>query len=153
MANPGVSGGDKLSRHLSELAAKYSGNEHLRAGFLEGATYPDGEPVAMVAASNEFGRPENNQPARPFFRQAIEGRRDAWSLGLANLIAQGMDPGQALATTGEVVKTDIQDSIRALTSPPLSRVTIARKGFPKPLIKDAIMLNAVDYEVADGSEE
>lgn len=30
----------------------------LRVGFLENATYPSGEYVATIAASNEFGDPE-----------------------------------------------------------------------------------------------
>jgi hypothetical protein len=32
-----------------------SSGDDLKVGFLEGAKYPDGTPVALVAATNEFG--------------------------------------------------------------------------------------------------
>jgi len=143
-----VTGGDKLA----EVLAKYGdqlGKETLRAGFLENATYPDGESVATIAAADEFGRPENNQLPRPFFRQAIAAHRDRWSRGIGNLMKQGIDPGQALRLTGEVMKSDIQDSIRSLISPPLAPYTVKKKGFDKPLIDSSVMLGAVDYDIQE----
>ncbi len=142
-----VQGGDALERKLAELAAELANGKVLRAGFLEGAPYPDGEPVATIAAANEFGRPENNQPPRPFFRQAIAKNRDRWAKRLGALILQGKPNEQALLLTGEVVKGDIQASIRELVSPELSPVTVAKKGFDKPLILTSHMLRSVDYEV------
>lgn len=142
-----VSGGDKLNRRLAELAAKLGNGELLRVGFLEGATYPDGEPVATIAAANEFGRPENNQPPRPFFRNAIARKKERWAKALGSQIKQGKTVEQAMLLVGEVVKGDIQASIRELNSPPLSPVTVARKGFDKPLIDTSHMLNSVDSEV------
>lgn len=50
-----VSGGNKLQEHLASIAANLSKGENLTVGFLEGATYPDGTPVPMVAAVQEFG--------------------------------------------------------------------------------------------------
>lgn len=142
-----VQGGDALERKLAELAAELANGKVLRAGFLEGATYPDGEPVATIAAANEFGRPENNQPPRPFFRQAIVKNRERWARGLGAMILQGKTIEQALLLTGEVVTGDIQASIRELVSPELSPVTIAKKGFDKPLIETSHMLNSTGYEV------
>lgn len=142
-----VQGGDALERKLAELAANLASGQVLRAGFLEGATYPDGTPVATIAAANEFGRPENNQPPRPFFRQAIAENRGRWAKGLGALIAQGKPIEQALLLTGEVVKGDIQASIRELVSPELSPVTVAKKGFDKPLIDSSHMINSTGHEV------
>lgn len=143
-----VTGGDALRRHLEQLAQRLGNGEILRAGFLEGATYPDsGEPVATIAAANEFGRPENNQPPRPFFRLAIAKNRNRWANGLGKLILQGQPAEQALALTGEVVRGDIQASIRELRDPALAPSTVASKGFDKPLIDTSHMINSVAYEV------
>lgn len=48
-------GGEKLRIKLAEMANKIRGQGVLRVGFLEGFNYPDGTPVAYVAAINEFG--------------------------------------------------------------------------------------------------
>ncbi|MDN5158227.1 hypothetical protein LVK59_28730, partial [Escherichia coli] len=42
----------------------------------------------------------------------------------------------------------IKESIRAFESPPLSPITIARKGFDKPLIDTGDMQKSVSYEVS-----
>ena len=46
--------GTKLSAYLKDIEKKLK-NKTLRIGFLEGATYPDGTPVAYIAWINEFG--------------------------------------------------------------------------------------------------
>lgn len=48
-------GGDKLAQKLAEIAARVGKANTVRVGFLEDATYPDGTPVALVAATNEYG--------------------------------------------------------------------------------------------------
>lgn len=50
-----MTGGDKLEAKLREIAEKAGRANTVRVGFLEGATYPDGMPVAYVAAINEYG--------------------------------------------------------------------------------------------------
>lgn len=49
------SGGAALEAKLREIAAKVAKPNMVRVGFLEDATYPDGTPVALVAATNEYG--------------------------------------------------------------------------------------------------
>jgi hypothetical protein len=48
-------GGAALEAKLREIAAKVGKPNTVRVGFLEGATYPDGTPVALIAATNEYG--------------------------------------------------------------------------------------------------
>lgn len=55
MSGATFSGGSALESKLREIAEKIGAPKTLRVGFLEGATYPDGTPVALVAAANEFG--------------------------------------------------------------------------------------------------
>lgn len=147
------SGGDALERKLAEMAEKLGEGKVLRVGFLENATYPDGQQVAMVAAANEFGNPANNQPPRPFFRNMIADNKDTWPDDIVR-IAQttDFDGEQILGLMGEYIKAQLQQSIRELMEPPLSPVTIEKKGFDKPLIDTGHMLNSVDYDIRDGEE-
>lgn len=55
MAADGLHGGDKLQAHLDRILERVKSAQAVRVGFLEGATYPDGTPVAMIAAVQEFG--------------------------------------------------------------------------------------------------
>jgi len=147
------SGGDALERKLAEMAEKLGEGKVLRVGFLESATYPDGQQVAMVAAANEFGNPANNQPPRPFFRNMIADNKDNWPDDIGRIAqATGFDGEQTLGLMGEHIKGQLQQSIRELMEPPLSPVTIEKKGFDKPLIDTGHMLNSVDYDIRDGEE-
>lgn len=143
-----LKGGDALRRRLENIAKRLDGKQEVRVGFLEGATYPDGTPVATVAAANEFGRPDKGQPPRPFFRQMIEENSPNWGRQIGKLLkANGGDSAAALDAMGSVIKGQLQRSINQFTSPPLAPSTIAAKGFDKPLIETAHMLRSVDYEV------
>ena len=63
MSADGLHGGDKLQQYLDRLLARVSSAQAVKVGFLEGATYPDGTSVPMVAAVQEFGG-SMNIPAR-----------------------------------------------------------------------------------------
>ncbi|EFC1656255.1 TPA: hypothetical protein JLC35_000359 [Escherichia coli] len=139
---------DKVMDALDEVEKQLS-NIQLKVGFLEGATYGGVIPVPMVAATNEFGNPAHNQPPRPFFRNAIAEHEEEWKEQAALLIERGDDIEEVFSMLGTIIAADIQQSIRSLDSPPLSPVTIARKGFDKPLIDTKNMLDSVSYEVSE----
>lgn len=139
---------DKIMDFLDSVGSELT-SKQLKVGFLEGATYPDGTPVPMVAAVNEFGNPANNQPPRPFFRNAISDHETEWQNAAEKLAKGGADIADVLSTLGEVIAGDIRESIRKLDTPPLSPVTVAKKGFSKPLIDTSDMLNSISYEVGD----
>ncbi|HCD7173210.1 hypothetical protein [Enterobacter cloacae] len=145
------SGGAALEAKLAELAEKLGDGKTLRVGFLEGATYPDGQSVPMVAAANEYGDPAMNRPPRPFFRNMIAEKSPEWPQDIAKIAeATGYDAEKMLGMMGEHIKGQLQGSIRDLMEPALSPVTIAKKGFSKPLIETSHMLNSVDYDIKDG---
>lgn len=145
------SGGAALEAKLSELAEKLGDGKTLRVGFLEGATYPDGQSVPMVAAANEYGDPAMKRPPRPFFRNMIAEKSPEWPQDIAKIAeATGYDAETMLGLMGEHIKGQLQGSIRDLMEPALSPVTIAKKGFSKPLIETSHMLNSVDYDIKDG---
>lgn len=140
-----IRGGKLLEKALAELAANMT-PATLRVGFLERATYPDGTPVGLIAAFNEFGT--SRAPPRPFFRPMVREKSSGWPTAIAaNLKATKYDTGTTLRRVGEGIKGQLQDSIRSVTSPPLAQSTIKRKGHSKPLIDSGHMLNSVDYEV------
>ncbi|EHC2531893.1 hypothetical protein K6R57_000413 [Escherichia coli] len=139
---------DKVMDVLDEVEKQFS-NIQLKVGFLEGATYGGVIPVPMVAATNEFGNPAHNQPPRPFFRNAIAEHEEEWKEQTALLIERGDDIEEVFSMLGTIISADIQQSIRSLDSPPLSPVTIARKGFDNPLIDTSNMLYSVSHEVSE----
>ena len=148
-----LKGGDALKRRLANIAKRLDGASELRVGFLEGATYPDGTPVATVAATNEFGRPDKGQPPRPFFRTMIDENSPNWGRQIGKLLkANGGDSEAALDAMGSVIKGQLQRSINQFTSPPLAPSTVAAKGFDKPLISTAHMIKSIDYEIAEREE-
>lgn len=141
-----IRGGNKLEAALRAISEKISQPATLKVGFLEGATYPDGMPVALVAAVNEFGG--GHVPPRPYFRPMVEDKSPQWGAAIEqNLVAKNYDVGATLALAGDGIKGQLQQSIRDTNSPPLAPATIKRKGFDKPLVDTGHMLNSVDYEV------
>jgi hypothetical protein len=132
---------------LGDIAKRMGGGE-VSVGFMAGATYPEGTPVAAVAFWNEYGVPSHNQPPRPFFRQMIAAESPTWPGKMAKLAkATDYDGDKVLALMGEDIKGALQQSINEFQSPPLAPSTIEAKGFAKPLIDTSHMLNSITYEV------
>lgn len=145
MARHVLQGADGVSKALEAIAKRMGGGE-VAVGFMEGATYPDGTPVAAVAYWNEFGGV--GRPARPFFRQMIAAESPTWAPKMAKLAkATEYDGPRVLALMGEDVKGALQQSINDFTSPALAPSTIDAKGFAKPLIDTSHMINSIAYEV------
>ena len=82
MAGHALQGADGVAKALEDIAKRMGGGE-VAVGFMEGATYPDGTPVAAVAYWNEFGA--SGTPARPFFRQMIAAESPTWAPKMAKL--------------------------------------------------------------------
>lgn len=143
-----IKGMRSLQARLKNISKSYESNKQVRAGFLEGAIYPDGTPVALVAV-HEFGAPAKNIPARPFLRTAIAQKKDKWAKQLGKAIEATGNTEGALEMVGEVIKDDIRSSIRDGDWAPNKPKTTARKGFSKPLINTAHMVNSVGHEVTE----
>ena len=143
-----IRGGEKFEAAMADLARRLGRPATLKVGFLGNATYPDGKPVAMIAAINEYGAPSRGQPPRPFFRRMINAKQGEWPAAIAGVLqAQGNDVEKALDIAGAAIAGQLRQSIVDLVDPPLAPSTIARKGFDKPLIDTSHMLKSVDHEV------
>lgn len=144
---------DDVMDALDEIGNSLS-NIQLKVGFIDGATYPDGTPVAMVAATNEYGNPANNQPPRPFFRNAIANHESEWTEAIGRGLQNGIGIEEVLAVVGEGAAGDIVQSIATLMDPPIKQSTIAarkRRGndSTKPLVDTKVMIRDVHYEVGE----
>lgn len=125
MATLTLSGGEKLEAKLAEIASKIAKGGTLRVGFLEDATYPDGTPVAMVAAIQNFGAPARGIPPRPFFTNFITNNSAKWGEQfVAALNAMDFDLEKALNAMGGAMAGQLQESIIETNAPPLSKVTL-----------------------------
>lgn len=105
---------------------------HGAAGWFEKSAYPDGRPVAAVAAGNEFGIASRSIPPRPFMRPTVAEKKSQWrqvAAGLAKRVLAGqMTAYDAMDTLGGVIEGDISKTIASVTQPPLSQITLgARK--------------------------
>jgi hypothetical protein len=143
-----LEGGDRLEAFLEEMADRVSDPGTLKVGFLEGATYPDGTPVALVAAVQNFGAPAQGIPPRAFFSNMIASKSPGWGDKLARILKQnGYRARESLALMGAGIAGQLRQAIVDTNAPPLSPATIQAKGFDKPLVDTGHMLNSVDSEV------
>lgn len=142
-----VKGGGEWSAKLQKLIGQFSDEQVVKVGFLEGATYPTGEPVAMIAAIHNFGAPRAGIPPRPFFTLAISKHHTEWPNAAQAALKHTNDVDKSLSAVGAYIKGNIQQEINDLWQPPLKPTTVAQKGFDKPLIDTSHMINSVDYRV------
>lgn len=145
------------SEALKKLADQIKKSK-LEVGFFETAIYPDGTPVAYIAATHEFGNPAEHIPSRPFFRNAIsqnDGWKDLANKAMGAVIEGRIELNQALNQMGLKMAADVKDSITDGSYEPLKQSTLnarqARKRTQgvasKPLIDTGQMLQSVTYAV------
>lgn len=148
MAEVTVKGGDKLANALAKIATGLATGSTMKAGFMQGATYPDGTPVAMIAAIHNYGAPMAGIPARPFFTNVVKKGQKTWGNDIKTILkVTGMDGKKTLELMGEKIKGEIQDEIVHGNFVPLKPATVKRKGFATPLIDTAHMKNSVTFDV------
>jgi len=144
---------------INELSKK-----KLAVGWGKNQKYPDGTPVAEVAATQEFGSPADKIPPRPFIRPSIAEYQDKWVKSLVftanKVFKKDMSVAVGYRLMGDVVSGDIRKTVSQIWSPKLAKRTIqARKerladggkaataGIEKPLIDTGLMLNSLTSEI------
>ena len=177
MAEVTLKGGDKLKAYLQKISSKVSAGAELRVGFLSNATYPNGTPVAMIAAIQEFGAPAAGIPPRPFFSNMIAKHQDEWPKGFATQLREtNYDVMLTFERAGAAIAGQLRQSIVDTNEPPLSQITLMIRKMKgegktitraslgeaarrladgesvggistKPLVETGHLLNSIDYEV------
>lgn len=160
------------ARNPSSGAASTSCTASVKAGFLRGRSYPDGTPVAAIAAVQEFGaviRKTTHRsgavsiviPPRPFMRAAMAQDAPKWKEVFRQALAESLAashqpeatrrtlhmPTTALQRTGQAMQASITRAIQAVHTPPNSPATIHHKGSDKPLEDTKTLLNSVSFQV------
>lgn len=155
-----IKGGDRMNAALAKILKRAKSASSVSVGFM-GGKEKNGTPIPLVAAMNEYGVPSRGQPPRPFFRNMIAEKQDGWPDTLAGALkATDYDAAKALDLLAEQVKSQLQDSIGELKSPPLAPSTIAKKsrggtsklgaaigGPAKPLVDSGTMFQSVTHKV------
>lgn len=169
-----VSGGERTIAAIKAFVDKLGKADEVRVGFLEGATYPDGTPVATIAALNNFGAPGAGIPPRPFFSNMIADKAPGWGAQFAGVLkACDNEADAALELMGEGMAGQLREAIVQTTGPANSPVTdLLKQRFPmggqtfadvqearrdvaagetapagKPLVWTGLLLGSVDKEV------
>lgn len=126
----------------------------VNVGFPEGPTETDGTPIALIAATHEFGSPTRGIPERSFLRSALNENLAKYvrlnKVNLVRVLRGQLTAEQALGQLGEMAKGHVQHRIRDGKFAPLKSATIAHKGSSKPLIDSGNMMQAVTYVVEAG---
>lgn len=129
MAAVTIKGGDKLAAAMRDIAKNLKKGGTLKVGFLEGAKYPNGTPVAMVAAIQNFGAPRAGIPPRPFFSNMVKEKSKSWPKAIEeNLRRSNYDTALTLERVGEGIASQLQQAIIDTDAPPLSPVTVMLRG-------------------------
>lgn len=122
-----VSGGDKADQYLKDLGRRLGAGKVLKVGFLEGATHQDHNgdsvPTAYIAAIQNYGF--GPTPPRPFFTNVVRDESAGWGDYFVQAMeATDNDAKASLGLLGDHIAGQIQQSITAITSPPLSDITL-----------------------------
>ena len=124
----------KVNAALSRLPKQFTGKQ-AQIGWPEGKQYPDGTPVAYIAAIQNFGVPERGLPPRPILKPTVDQNKDRWgklSEKLVRDVANGnLDAVDALDTLGRVAAMDMQVAIAQINEPALSPVTVLLRKWRK----------------------
>ena len=125
------------------------------------------EPMASIAAQNEFGNPQRGIPPRPFIRPALSENRITWreqiKKGSRLVILGSLTDSELMERIGLSVAGHIRAQIAKVQQPALNPKTIAARlavradkqtlgNLDKPLVFEGILLNSLTYKVQDGEE-
>lgn len=130
--------------------AKRAQGREVAVGILAGSENAEGENIAEYAVKNEFGA--GNVPSRPFMRIAFDEsvadiERDFAKQGKA-LFAGQRTADQCLTVIGLKHADRIKNVITGRDiPPPLSPVTVEKKGSTKTLVDTGAMVSAVQISV------
>lgn len=141
---------------MKALVARISEKKVAKVGFFEDAQYPDGTPVAYIAAIQEFGYPEGNIPPRSFIRTTISEKKADWNAlmvkGARAIIRGKQSVESVMEGMGLQAEGDMRKKITEINDPPLKEATLAarrRRGnsSAKPLNDTGYMLSQLVSQV------
>ena len=115
-----------------------------------------------IAAIHEFGSPEANIPQRSFILMTLAAHEEELNEVIAKLaravVTQGWEVERALNVLGAWVVAKIRNAMTGVGDfiplwDPLKPATIAAKGSDAPLIDTGRLMQAIQWEISNGSGE
>lgn len=140
---------------LQRLLKRYSSDSVLAVGYpaseTGGISYPDGTPVVLVAAVNNFGSATRGIPARPFMSEGAEPAIAA-TAPIAEALIPALNAGKAtveqiLGEMGPFAEAAFKAKITEGPWEPNSQVTTELKGSSQPLIDTGVLRNTLTHVV------
>jgi len=141
---------------LKKLLARWKDAPELAIGWPTGTNavgikYPDGTPVVLVAAVNNFGSQSRGIPARPFMTESAAPAVEA-TKPIAAALMPAVNSGKAtlaevLQRMGPFAVGAFQQTIVSGNWVANSPVTIARKDSAQPLVDTALMRQSRTFVV------
>jgi hypothetical protein len=150
---------ETLTARIRELDGK-----QVKVGWFESARYPNGTPVAMVAAVQELGSPSKNIPPRLGMRATAMRKWEEWKAlmlkGAKAVLAGAWKADQVMDAVGAKAAGDIAKHISEVWEPPLKEATVKARArryasreitpsLRKPLVDTARMVSSLTHTVED----
>jgi hypothetical protein len=136
-SDPDEGGGQTIYRRVNKAGTAFLNN----GKFVKAAK-------SNFASTHYVGAYVITIPPRPFFRIMIAEQSPKWGEMAASIMKKnGNDIDATLDIMGQEIQGRLKESINKLVAPPLAQSTIRKKGFDKPLIETALMLNSISYTV------
>ena len=139
-------------------AIKDADDRQVKVGFFESAKYPDGTPVAYIAAIQEF----MDGGSRSFMRTTIAEQTKEWKKLMqdgAKAIINGTETvDSVLENLGLLAAAQVGEKISSIHSPPLKEATIAARkrklangekvgNLTKPLVESGVLIASTTHQV------
>lgn len=140
---------------LKRLLQRYSSDSVLAVGYpaseTGGIRYPDGTPVVLVAAVNNFGSSTRGIPDRPFMSEGAEPAIEA-TAPIAAALIPALNAGRAtvediLGDMGPFAEAAFKEKITQGPWEPNADSTVAEKGSSSPLIDTGLLRNSLTHVV------
>ncbi|CAH0447401.1 hypothetical protein LMG10661_03467 [Ralstonia syzygii subsp. syzygii] len=155
-------GGARLQQAVQGIGGKVG-----KVGWFESSKYPDGTPVAYVAAIHEHGVPEKGIPMRPTMRPTADEQRAQWArlaqAGYTAVFRGAATPADVMEEVSAKAAGDVRKAISQIRTPPLKVATVKARlrgkkqgkvvslTAAKPLVDSDVLLNTLTHIVEDKS--
>ena len=140
---------------LKRLLNRYRNDSVLAVGYpaseTGGIKYPDGTPVVLVAAVNNFGSASRGIPVRPFMSEGAEPAIAA-TAPIAAALIPALNEGRAtvediLGDMGPFAEAAFKGKITEGPWEPNAAFTVEKKGSSAPLIDTGLLRNSLTHVV------
>jgi hypothetical protein len=141
---------------LAKLLKSYKNKEVLVVGYpaseTGGIKYPDGTPVTLVAAVNNYGSQSMRIPARPFMQEgavaALAGDAGKVAAELVPLLNKGkITVAEILKQMGPYAEASFKGVFTGVAWTPNADYTVEKKGSSQPLIDKGLLRNTLTHAV------